>query len=195
MRPDGVVRHVLSVGVLDSDGQGFVGTGIDVTEQNQLTKALRESEEELRQILDLTPQLIAVFGPHRERLYANRRALDYFGVTLHGWSNMQPGDVTHSDDLEGIKSRWDDALTSGAAFEVEARFRRCDGNYRWFLTRYNPVRDEEGRVLRWYAACTGIEDRRQTEEKLQKTRPFVKGSIKRRCSRRLSVRQRHCIKY
>jgi hypothetical protein len=73
VRPDGVVRHVRSVGVLDSDGQGFVGTGIDVTEKDQLTRALRESEEELREILDLTPQLIAVFGPHRERLYANQQ--------------------------------------------------------------------------------------------------------------------------
>jgi PAS domain S-box-containing protein len=177
VRPDGVVRHVRSVGVLDSDGQGFVGTGIDVTEQDQLTKALRESEEELREILDLTPQLIAVFGLHRERLYANRRALDYFGVTLHGWSNMQPSDLIHSDDLEGIESRWADALTSGAAFEVEARFRKSDGNYRWFLTRYNPVRDEEGRVLRWYAACTDIEDRRQTEEKLQRENTALRQEI------------------
>jgi PAS domain S-box-containing protein len=177
VRPDGLVRHVRSVGVLDSDGQRFVGTGIDVTEQDQLTKALRESEEELREILDLTPQLIAVFGPHRERLYANRRALDYFGVTLHGWSNMKPSDVIHSDDLEGIESRWDDALTSGAAFEVEARFRKSDGNYRWFLTRYNPVRDEEGRVLRWYAACTDIEDRRQTEERLQRENTALRQEI------------------
>jgi PAS domain S-box-containing protein len=177
VRPDGLVRHVRSVGVLDSDSQRFVGTGIDVTEQEQLTKALRESEEELREILDLTPQLIAVFGPQGERLYANRRALDYFGVTLDGWSNMQPGDVIHSDDSEGIKSRWDDAVTSGAAFEVEARFRKSDGNYRWFLTRYNPVRDEEGRVLRWYAACTDIEDRRQTEERLQRENMALRQEI------------------
>jgi formate hydrogenlyase transcriptional activator len=90
---------------------------------------------------------------------------------------MQPGDVTHSDDLEGIKSRWDDALTSGTAFEVEARFRKGDGNYRWFLTRYNPVRDEEGRVLRWYAACTDIEDRRQTEERLQRENTALRQEI------------------
>jgi PAS domain-containing protein len=73
------------------EGQGFVGTGIDVTEQEQLTKAVRKSEEELRQILDLTPQLIGVFGPHRERLYVNRIALDYLGVTLDEWLDSRPG--------------------------------------------------------------------------------------------------------
>jgi PAS domain S-box-containing protein len=177
VRPDGVVRHVRSVGIPDSDGQRFVGTGIDVTEQEQLTKALRESEEELREILDLTPQLVAVFGPHREQLYINRHALDYFGVTLHRWSNMQPGDVLHPDDRGGLMSRWDDAMTTGAAFEVEVRFRNRDGNYRWFLTRFNSVRDEEGRILRWYAASTDIEDRGQTEERLQRENTALRQEI------------------
>src|SRR6266581_4551644 len=72
VRPDGTIRHVRCVGVPAADGEGFVGTGIDVTEQEQLTAALRKSEVELRQILDLAPQLIAVLGPKRERLYANR---------------------------------------------------------------------------------------------------------------------------
>src|SRR6266576_1358449 len=81
VRPDGTIRHVRCVGVPaahgegEGEGEGFVGTGIDVTEQEQLTAALRKSEVELRQILDLAPQLIAVLGPTRERLYANRTAL------------------------------------------------------------------------------------------------------------------------
>jgi PAS domain-containing protein len=63
-----------------------------VTEQEQLMKASRKSEEELRQILDLTPQLIAVFGPHyRERLFINRMALEYFGLTLDEWRDTAPG--------------------------------------------------------------------------------------------------------
>src|SRR6267154_4076856 len=72
--PDGKIRYIRCVGVPVTHGatvQGFVGTGMDVTEQEQLTKALRKSEEELRQVLDFTPQLIAVYGPNRERLYAN----------------------------------------------------------------------------------------------------------------------------
>jgi len=73
--------------------QGFVGTAMDVTEQEQLTKALRKSEEELRQVLDLTPQLIAVYGPNRERLYANHVLLDYLGFSLEEW-RQSPGPAT-----------------------------------------------------------------------------------------------------
>ena len=88
VRPDGTIRHVRCVGVPATSGgslQGFVGTGIDVTESEELTKALRESEQELRQMLDLAPQLIAVYGPDFQRLYANRVALDYVGLTLDEW--------------------------------------------------------------------------------------------------------------
>jgi formate hydrogenlyase transcriptional activator len=168
VRPDGVVRHVRCVGVPDSDGQRLIGTGIDVTEQEQLTKALREREEEVREILDLTPQLIAVFGPGLERHYVNRHALNYFGVTLHRWRNMETSDLLHPEDLNGLLSRWADAMTSGAAFETEVRFRKGDGSYRWFLTRCNPVRGKDGQILRWYGACTDIEDRRQAEDRLQR---------------------------
>src|SRR5947208_3071658 len=100
VRPDGRIRHVRCVGVPAAQGEGFVGTGIDVTEQEQLTAALRKSEGELRQILDLAPQLIAVLGPKRERLYANRTALTYLGSTLDEWRQRVMGEVAkvaHTD--------------------------------------------------------------------------------------------------
>src|SRR5579862_5135216 len=88
VRPDGSIRHVRCVGTpATSRGrfQGFVGIGMDVTEQEVLTKALRKSEGELRQILDLAPQIIGQLGPRRERLYANRATLDYYGLSLDEW--------------------------------------------------------------------------------------------------------------
>src|SRR2546429_9553186 len=91
VRPDGTIRHVRCVGVPAAHGEGFVGTGIDVTEQEQLTAALRKSEVELRQILDLAPQLIAVLGPKRERLYANHTALTYLCSTLDEWRQRVNG--------------------------------------------------------------------------------------------------------
>src|SRR2546426_4373047 len=84
---------------------------MDVTEQEQLTKAFRKSEEELRQILDLTPQLVAVFGPQRERLYINRIALDYLGVTLDEWRDRRPGPEVHPDDAEQLRSRHSSRVT------------------------------------------------------------------------------------
>jgi formate hydrogenlyase transcriptional activator len=120
-------------------------------------------------VLDLTPQLIAVFGPRRERLYLNRVSLDYLGLTLDEWHRgILPGTQVHSDDTERLGSRWAQALSSGSAFEIEVRFRRNDGIYRWFLIRCNPVRDDQGEVLRWYAASTDIEDRKRAEDTLQR---------------------------
>jgi PAS domain S-box-containing protein len=171
VRPDGEIRRVRYVGVPLSRGetfQGFVGTGIDVTEQEQLIEELRRSELELRQILDFAPQVIAVFGPRRERLYANRASLDYFGMTLEEWCDARPGAVGHPEDTGRLRSHWDRAMSSGSAFEIEVRMRKSDGSYRWFLNRFNPVRDDQGQVLRWYAACTDIEDRKRAEEGLQR---------------------------
>src|SRR3989475_224622 len=170
VRPDGTIRHVRCVGVPAAHGEGFVGTGIDVTEQEQLTAALRKSEVELRQILDLAPQLIAVLGPKRERLYANRTALNYLGSTLDEWRQRvmgEPGSEAHPDDAERIKAVGDRAIISGSPYELEVRLRAADGSYRWFLARYNPVRDDQGQIMRWYVACTDIDDRKRIEDRMR----------------------------
>jgi len=171
LRPDGKVRHVRSVGVPVADCEnfhGFVGTGIDVTEQEQLTEELRKSEMEVRQILDLTPQLVAVFGPNREQLYANRVALDYLGVSLERWRQTADlGEFVHPDERARVRAFSRDALATGTAYELDFRLRKGDGSYRWLLTRYNPLRDEQEKIMRWYVACTDIEDRKRAEEKLQ----------------------------
>jgi formate hydrogenlyase transcriptional activator len=144
------------------------GAIMDITERKVVEQRLQQQERELRQVLDFAPQLIAVFGAHRRRLYANRMSLDYFGATLDEWRDTNHGGAAHPDDFERLLSQWDRAEASGSAFEIEVRFRRHDGVYRWFLVRCNPVNDEEGQVLRWYAACTDIEDRRRAEDKLRR---------------------------
>ena len=146
-------------------------------EQEQLTKALRTSEEELRQILDLTPQLLAVLGPGRERLYANRTTLAYLGVTLDDWRQGRIESNIHPDDVDRLKTYADRALSNGLAYELEVRIRNCDGSYRWFLARYNPFRDEQGQVIRWYVACTDIEDRKRAEERLQQENVALREEI------------------
>jgi PAS domain S-box-containing protein len=160
----------------------WVGISFDIETQKQaefhLTEghaALRKSERELRQILDFTPQLIGVFGPRRERLYMNQVALDYLGKTRDEWLNGSPGDVVHPDDAEMVQSRWRSAVLDGAPFEIEVRLRRWDGTFRWCLGRFNPVRDEEDRILHWYVACTDIEDqKRAAAEQEQLTRVLRK---------------------
>ena len=169
VRPDQSIRHVRCVGTPATNSgvfQRFVGTGIDVTEHEVLTSALRKSEAELRQILDLAPQLVGVLGPQAERLYANRVTLSYYGVTLDEWRERDRRSEVHPDDVDRIKAHVDRSLTTGAADELEMRLRAGDGTYRWFLVRSNPLRDDQGQLVRWYIAYTDIEDRKRAEERL-----------------------------
>jgi formate hydrogenlyase transcriptional activator len=185
VHPGGAIRdiHVVGHPVLSTSGHlvEFVGTVIDVTERKRAEEELRRSEMELRQMLDFTPQLVAVFGPNRERLHINRIAVDYLGLSLDVWrqrgssgyaagrpsvgSEVHP--VVHPDDSKRLKAHSDRAFSSGSAFELEVRLRKADGSYRWFLARYNPVRDDKGQVIRWYVAATDIEDRKQAEDRLR----------------------------
>src|SRR2546426_240060 len=75
-----------------------------------------------------------------------------------------PGSEAHPDDAERIKAVGDRAIISGSPYELEVRLRAADGSYRWFLARYNPVRDDQGQIMRWYVACTDIDDRKRSEE-------------------------------
>jgi PAS domain S-box-containing protein len=170
VQPGGTVRHVRCVGhPAPTSGPlpWFIGTAIDVTEHEQLTSALRKREDELRQVIDLTPQIVAVYGPRCERVYANRWALEYFGMSLDEWLQLPDGFEVHPDDPARLKAPMDDALTNGTAFELETRLRSADGSYRWFLARGNPVRDDRGAVTRWYVASTDIEERKKAEDRLR----------------------------
>ena len=180
VRPDGSIRHVRCVGTPAANSglfPRFVGTGIDVTEHEVLTRALRKSEGELRQILDLAPQLVGVLGPQAERLYANRVALSYFGVTLDEWRQRDRKSEVHPDDVDRITAHIDRSLLTGAAGEVEMRLRARDGTYRWFLVRSNPLRDDQGQLVRWYIAYTDIEDRKRAEERLREENVALREEI------------------
>jgi PAS domain S-box-containing protein len=180
LRPDGRIRSVRCVGVPATQAgafQRFMGTGMDVTEQEQLIESVRKRESEQRQILDLVPQLVGVLGPHAERLYANRVTLSYFGVTLDEWRQSDRRSEVHPDDFDRIKAHIDRSLTTGAAGELEMRLRAGDGTYRWFLVRSNPLRDDQGQLVRWYVAYTDIEDRKRAEDRLQQENVALREEI------------------
>jgi formate hydrogenlyase transcriptional activator len=147
---------------------GWYGNGTDIHDRKQAEEKLRQNEMELRRITDAIPQAITVLGPEGNALYANRVALEYTGLTLE---DVKGGAfrtlVFHPDDIERVRDERQKALARGQPFENEQRARRKDGQYRWFLLRYNPLLDEQGRVLRWYATGTDIENRKQTEETLR----------------------------
>src|SRR5262249_41381063 len=132
-------------------------------------EALRESEAEMRRITDAIDQSIAVLGVDGQMLYANRVLIDYCGFRLEDLRSLGFRQrVVHPDDVERLKDERPQALSAGVPFEIEVRLRRHDGAYRWFLVRYNPLRDERGSVIRWYATSTDIHGRKQAEDRIRK---------------------------
>ncbi len=167
-RKDGRRLPVLLGGALFQDSNEGVSFVLDLSEQKRAEEKIRDQEMEFRQILDLTPQLVSVYGLNRERLYANRVMLDYLGFSLEEWRRrFKFGEALHPDDWERTIGHFDRAVSTEAGFEVELRLKKGDGSYRWFLTRCNPVCDDKGQLMRWYVACTDIEDRKRAEQKLQ----------------------------
>jgi formate hydrogenlyase transcriptional activator len=138
-------------------------------EHKHREEKLRQDERELRRITDAIAQLICVLGPDGKTLYANRFVLDYSGLSLE---DVMADDFRarffHADDIERSQNERQHALERETPFELELRARRKDGQYRWLLIRYNPLQDEEGRIIRWYATGTDIDDRKRAEERTQK---------------------------
>jgi PAS domain S-box-containing protein len=167
VRPDGEVRHVRCVGTAALNGHGFVGTGIDVTEQEELTQALRKSEEKFRLVVDGIDAQVTVMTAEGEVGYVNQQTLEFFGKTQEELKDWRTSGTIHPDDLGRVVETWTDSVRTGRPYDLEKRLRRFDGVYRWFRARARPARDAQGRVIRWYMILTDIEDRKSAEERLE----------------------------
>jgi formate hydrogenlyase transcriptional activator len=169
-RFDGVYRWLNIRGRPLRDRQGqivrwyFLLTEVD--DQKRAEDKIRQSEKEARQLLDLSPLHIAEMGPDGSRRYLNRASLDYLGITLKEWQQAGLEQVMHQQDAEIVAKNFLGQLQGRSPFEYEVRLRRKDGQYRWFHYRFSPVSDEEGRITRWYAAGTDIDDRKVVEQRL-----------------------------
>src|SRR5712675_218904 len=136
-------------------------------ERERSRSALTKSEAELRTIIDAIPQLIIAVGTDGTFLYANQTLRDYTGLTKEEVRAGGFREVFHPEDSDRLRSERDAAMSRGVPFDYERRVRRRDGQYRWLLVHYNPLRDEAGDVIRWYATATDIEDRKQAEERMR----------------------------
>jgi formate hydrogenlyase transcriptional activator len=168
-RHDGVFRWFLMrvEPLRDETGKivRWYGTCTDIETLKETEAKLREDERELRRITDLIPQAIVVQDPSGIPIYANQATLDYTGLTAEDVIAPHFRErIFHPDDLERLRDERNAALSRGVPFEIEQRARRNDGQYRWFLIRYNPFRNE-GQVTRWYATGTDIDDRVRAEER------------------------------
>ncbi|HLZ91794.1 MAG TPA: sigma 54-interacting transcriptional regulator [Candidatus Acidoferrum sp.] len=171
-RHDGIYRwFLIRVQPLrDETGQiiRWYGTSTDIEALKQTEEKLREEERELRRITDAIPQTIVVLDPAGAPLYANRATLDYTGLALEDVT--KPGfreRIFHPDDIQRLTEHRQSGLARGIPFQLEQRAIGKDGRYRWFLIQYNPFRDEQGRIVRWYATGTDIDERKRNEERTQ----------------------------
>jgi PAS domain S-box-containing protein len=169
--PDGSIKHIHAVGhpVLNESGElvEFVGTAMDITERKQAEDKIREQEAELRQILDAAPQHLSVLRSDGSHLYINQSSLDFLGLTLEEWQNRDIRQLVHPDDAERVACERKQALLSGSPLEIEARFLRFDGEYRWLFLHYKPLKDQLGRITRWVVPAIDIEDRKRAEERMR----------------------------
>src|SRR3984885_14596927 len=177
--PDGSIKRVHSVGhpVVSSDGDVIevIGTHVDVTEQyaakETLQKAfdeIKKSEDRLKLVIDTIPTLVWRAGPEGNPDFLSQPALDYTGLSMDqaadGWRR-----AFHPDDMARMLEKWRAIRESGMRGELEARLRRFDGEYRWFLFRAEPLHDEAGNITKWYGSATDIEDRKLTEGALRES--------------------------
>jgi PAS domain S-box-containing protein len=134
---------------------------------DRAVEALPSREGEFRQLIDLFPQQAFVLSPNWSPIYANRVLLDYHGLTLEDLQADRDAAnqmAHHPDDVERLATEGRRALSCGTPMETEARVLGKTGEYRWFLIRINPLRDEQGRIVRWYGTRTDIENRKRAEE-------------------------------
>jgi formate hydrogenlyase transcriptional activator len=169
-RYDGEYRWFLIRVVPQLDAEGNVvrwfGSNTDIEDRKRTEQKLLEEERELRRITDAIPQTIVVLDPKGQPLYANQAMLDYTGLTMRDVVGSDFRARTyHPEDLERVREERKAGLARGMPFEIEQRALRKDGQYRWLLLRYNPFCDGQGRLVRWYATGTDIDDRKRAEDR------------------------------
>jgi PAS domain S-box-containing protein len=177
------VPVLIGVAQLKEGGEERVGFVLDLTERKRSEVALRESEgalrrreKELRDLLETIPAMTVRVLPDGTDVFIGKRFVEYSGLSADkarrsGWKA-----TAHPDDVDEHVSMWRSSLVSGEPIEIETRFRSADGEYRWFLARAAPLRDDQGNILNWYEVLTDIEDRKRAEMALRNSEEALRRS-------------------
>jgi PAS domain S-box-containing protein len=176
-RHDGVFRwfQFRSEPLRDETGKivRWYGAQFDIEDLKQAEEALRASERTLNLIINTIPMLAWSTDPTGSVEFLNKRWLEFTGLSAEQASGFGWSVAIHPDDAKGLLDYWQAALASGTNVDVEARMRRFDGQYRWFLFRASPLRDESGKIVKWYGTNVDIEDRKRADEELRRSEAFL----------------------
>lgn len=145
----------------------------DIDDRVRVENALANSEREFRHIVNMVPGMIILATPDGTLDGSNQQLLDYFGVSLDEIQNWAINGITHPDDVQVNIDTFLGSLKTGEPYDYESRYRRHDGVFRWFQVRGQPLRDTDGKIVRWYGLLTDIDDRKNVEEELRRSQAFL----------------------
>ncbi len=167
---DGRVKHVQAIAHTLRDASGnreFIGAVTDITQRKTAEDKILCNERELRTLIDVMPAYVGTSLPDGTVDFLSQRWLDFFGQTGEEAMGWDWADVIHPDDVDRVLANWKAGLASGEPVEQELRCRRADGVYHWFLNRNLALRDDEGKIVKWYGILFDIEVLKKTESTLQ----------------------------
>jgi PAS domain S-box-containing protein len=165
---DGSIHWIRSIGRARYDYQGIptrmFGVALDITDRKQTENALRQSEERYRYLTESIPQLVWTANAEGRLLDINQRWIDYTGLSLEqaqiaGWQA-----VIHPDDVAVLNHYWVAAQQNDTHYQAEGRMRQADGVYRWHLHQAVPLKDAQGKILKWFGTATDIEEQKQLQQ-------------------------------
>jgi PAS domain S-box-containing protein len=148
---------------------GAVIVNEDVTERVRAEDAVRKNEKQLRDVIDTIPVIAFISIPDGSNEFTNRSWQEYTGLSVKDTAGWGWASTVHPDDVARHLEKWRAAVSAGTTFDNAARYRGADGQYRWFLARAVPLRDERGNLLRWYGVLVDIEDRVHAEQALRES--------------------------
>jgi PAS domain S-box-containing protein len=155
----------VSFGEMTADGRKiFTGFIRDITEKKRAEEAVLASQDNLRLIIDTMPVLAWSAQADGRVDFFNQRWLNYTGLSPSQAENWGWAQAFHPDDMPRVTVYWQSMMGTGESGQIEARLRQFDGNYRWFIIRAEPLRDESGAIVKWYGTNTDIDDRKRAEE-------------------------------
>jgi PAS domain S-box-containing protein len=163
------LRDLATVVVENGEVTRLRGVMVDISTRKEAEEAARRSEKELRDVVAAIPAMAFAIRPDGSTEFVNKRWLEYSGMSAEDSSGAGWASTVHPDDRDEHMKKWGASLSSGEPFENEVRHRSGRGDYRWFLVRAVPLRDDKGTLQKWYGTLTDIEDRKRAEQALRQS--------------------------